>query len=97
MPQGLQIFDENGVLILDSSTRMARVCGMVGGTLSTPTSGTVEIEQKYFVNNAVFYLLTETAVLDTKLASALSIADINIDGRKIVYSDLPCNMIYGVF
>lgn len=97
MPQGLQIWDENGVLILDSSTRMARVCGMVGGTLSTPASGAVEIEQKYFINNTVFYLLTETAVLDTELASALSIADINIDGRKIVYSDLPCNMIYGVY
>ena len=98
MPQGLQIWDENGVLILDSSASMARVCGMVSGTLNAPTNGTVEIEQKYFINNTVFYLLTETAVLDTDLASALSIVDINIDdGRRIVYSNLPCNMIYGVY
>lgn len=34
MPQGLQVWDANGVLILDTTTRMVRVAGSLNTTIN---------------------------------------------------------------
>lgn len=97
MAQGLQVWDEYGRVIVDTDSSMARVCGIVSGSIHAPSSGSVSIDPIYFNNNTAFAILTETAVLDTDLASALSKASININGNVISYNNLPCDMIYGVY
>lgn len=97
--QGLQVFDGAGNLVFDSSTQIARVIGVISGSLSSPSTGFVEVPTEYYLNNTVFYTLLETAV-DTNnktLAAALSKLEMSIVGNRINYKNLPCNVLYGVY
>lgn len=97
MAQGLQVFDENGVTIYDSDSRLARVVGTVTASLGSPKTGYVDIPLQYFENNTVFFVLTETAAAANSMAIALSLLTISVNGRRINYTNLPCDLIYGVY
>lgn len=97
MPQGLEVFNEQGLSVFNSADRVVRIIGVIAGTEATPSSGSVTVPLEYFSNNTLFYFLTETAVGLTPLGKALSEARINVSGNTISYSSVPCNIIYGVY
>lgn len=97
MAQGLQVFDERGLSVFNSSDRPVRIIGVIIGTEVAPSSGSVTVPLEYFNNNTLFYFLTETAVGLTPLGKAFSEARINVSSNTISYSKLPCNIVYGVY
>ena len=97
MPQGLEVFNEQGLSVFNSADRVVRIIGVITGTEAAPSSGSVTVPLEYFNNNTLFYFLTETAVGLTPLGKALSGARINVSGSTIVYSSVPFNIIYGVY
>lgn len=97
MPQGLEVFNEQGLSVFNSADRVVRIIGVITGTEAAPSSGSVTVPLEYFSNNTLFYFLTETAVGLTPLGKALSEARINVSGSTISYSSVPCNIIYGVY
>lgn len=97
MPQGLEVFNELGQSVFNSSDRPVRIIGVITGSESSPTSGTVTVPLEFFNNNTLFYFLTETAVGLTPLGKALSEARINVSNNTITYTKVPCNIIYGVY
>lgn len=97
MPQGLEVFNEQGLSVFNSADRVVRIIGVITGTQAAPTSGTVSVPLEFFNNNTLFYFLTETAVGTTPLGKALSETRINVSNNTITYTKVPCNIIYGVY
>lgn len=97
MAQGLEVFNEQGLSVFNSADRIVRIIGVITGSEAAPSSGSVSVPLEYFDNNTLFYFLTETAVGLTPLGKALSEARINVSNNTISYSNVPCNIIYGVY
>lgn len=97
MPQGLQTFDENGIVVYDSNTRLSRVCGIIkGGGTGNLVSGYVDIPAEYYANNTPFFMVTGSN-LATTLSSSPAAPTITMSGRRITYKNLRSDIIYGVF
>jgi len=95
MPQGLQIWDASGNLILDTSSHIGRVLGVA--TLTGGTNGSVT--DANFSTGTPFWHLQPNATYPTKLP------DITISGTTLnwnfqagyTWSGMSFKLIYGVY
>lgn len=100
MQQGLQTFDENGIVVYDSNTRLSRVCGIItGGTAQNAISGYVDIPAEYYTNNTPFFIVTGMNLATTYAGTDRNKLPpkITLSGSRITYENLRCDIIYGVF
>lgn len=100
VPQGVQIFNEEGKKIYDINSQAVRFCGVIdGGTVDTPVSGSVTVPSEFVQgNNEVFYMFPESVLSawSDKYIRALGFSKIWIEGNTIHYSKLPTPVYYGV-
>lgn len=85
MPQGLQVFDENGVCVLDVTTSLCRV---IGGETLTADHGSITVSAPGTVWAAVF---SEDEVLNTYPVS------VTISGNVIHWQYKDTSIVNGIY
>lgn len=97
MSIGLEIYDEHGKIIFDTSSRLTRIVGQISATMNNKASGKVVIPSEYLNNNKIFFIMSESAVDNNDFAIAMTQAEIIIGSDHISYKNIPCDFIYGVY
>ena len=94
MPQGLQVWDANGVSILDTNSRVSRVKGVI--SLAANASGSISVPK--LSTEAVWATLASSNT-KTRPASQLTIGSQSGTSVTVSYTLGPAaaQLIYGVY
>lgn len=96
MPQGLEVRDTNGVIVMDTSTRVGKFLGIItGGTnANNSKSGSVTVPTSRVPSGAQLYYIT-TSQFSTQ--SGWEYNKVTITGNVIKYTNLVGVLYYGVY
>lgn len=92
MPQGLQVFDASGNVLVDTSTRLGRILGVT--TITTTTGSVVDSD---FANGTPFWYAIPLSIADVEFGPDLSFSGTTLSwdfqGRTVTSHRL----VYGVY